>query len=95
VLLQTQVWQFAGSEFYEQESFRAHLHAAHLPQELLHLLPKDDPKGPERPAEAALRSRMTELLQQVRAWVCRSRQQLGEPRWGGGLAAVAGALSQV
>jgi hypothetical protein len=60
------VWQFAGSEFYDQESFRSHLHANHLPQELLHLLPKDDPKGPERPAEAALRQRMTDLLQQVR-----------------------------
>lgn len=60
------VWQFGNAEHFDQESFRSHLHAAHLPQDLLHLLPKDDPKGPERPAEAALRQRMTDLLQQVR-----------------------------
>jgi ferredoxin len=60
------VWQFGGNEFFEQETFKKHLHEAHLPQDLLHLLPKDDPKGPERPAEAALRQRMTDLLQQVR-----------------------------
>lgn len=59
------VWQFGGAEFYDQDSFRSFLHASHLPQELLHLLPKDDPKGAERPAEAALRQRMTDLLQQV------------------------------
>lgn len=63
------VWQFGGSEFFEQETFKKHLHEAHLPQDLLHLLPKDDPKGPERPAEAALRQRMTDLLQQVRGVV--------------------------
>jgi hypothetical protein len=59
------VWQFGNTEFFDQESFRSYLHTHHLPQELLHLLPKDDPKGPERPAEAALRQRMSDLLQQV------------------------------
>jgi hypothetical protein len=63
------VWQYGDAEFFDQDAFRAHMHEAHVPPELLHLLPKDDPKGPERPAEAGLRQRMTDLLQQVRASV--------------------------
>lgn len=59
------VWQFNGQEFYDAESFRSHITSQHVRPELLHLLPKDDSKVPERPAEAALRQRMTDLLQQV------------------------------
>jgi hypothetical protein len=57
-----QLWQFDDKEFTDAESFRAHLHERRIPPELLRLLPKDDPRAPERPAEAALRQRMTELL---------------------------------
>ncbi|KIY93744.1 hypothetical protein MNEG_14218 [Monoraphidium neglectum] len=56
------LWQFDDKEFTDAESFRAHLHERRIPPELLRLLPKDDPRAPERPAEAALRQRMTELL---------------------------------
>lgn len=60
------VWQFDGQEFYDADSFRNYIHEHHVKEELLRLLPKDDPKGTvERPAEAALRQRMTDLLNQV------------------------------
>lgn len=59
------VWQFDGQEFYDAETFRNYVHEHHIKEELLRLLPKDDPKGTERPAEAALRQRMTDLLTQV------------------------------
>jgi hypothetical protein len=75
------VWQFDGQEFYDQEAFRAHVTQHHIRPELLHLLPKDDPKGLERPAEAALRQRMTDLLQQVQL---NSRQAQEEQQGAGG-----------
>eukprot|EP00878_Enallax_costatus_P016312 GHUV01017110.1.p1 GENE.GHUV01017110.1~~GHUV01017110.1.p1 ORF type:complete len:287 (+),score=113.06 GHUV01017110.1:359-1219(+) len=60
------VWQFDDQEFYDAESFRNYIHEHHIKEDLLRLLPKDDPKGTvERPAEAALRQRMTDLLNQV------------------------------
>jgi uncharacterized membrane protein YgcG len=75
------VWQFDGQEFYDADSFRAHVTQHHIRPELLHLLPKDDPKGLERPAEAALRQRMTDLLQQVQL---NSRQAQEEQQGAGG-----------
>eukprot|EP00775_Hariotina_reticulata_P013475 gene13475-13601_t len=59
------IWSFGSQEFYDSESFRNHIQQQHIREELLHLLPKDDPRSTERPAEAALRQRMTDLLQQV------------------------------
>ena len=61
------VWQFDGREFEDAEAFRAHVHDGKLPPELRALLPKDDARAPERPAEAALRQRMTDLLARVQA----------------------------
>ncbi|WIA33521.1 hypothetical protein OEZ86_006646 [Tetradesmus obliquus] len=75
------VWQFDGQEFYDADAFRAHVTQHHIRPELLHLLPKDDPKGLERPAEAALRQRMTDLLQQVQL---NSRQAQEEQQGAGG-----------
>lgn len=60
-----QVWQFDGREFTDAESFRSYVHDAKIPPELLRLLPRDDARAPERPAEAALRQRMAELLGRI------------------------------
>ena len=59
------LWQYQGVELYDADTFRQHMHEHHFKDELLRLLPKDDPKGPERPAEAAFRQRMSNLLQTV------------------------------
>jgi len=61
------VWQWPpdGTEFYDSDSFRAHIHEHALRPELLALLPRDDPKAPEKPAERALRERMSELLVKI------------------------------
>lgn len=75
------IWQFDGQEFYDAESFRNHIHEHHIKEELLRLLPKDDPKGTERPAEAALRQRMTDLLTQVQV---NNRQAQDEQQGSGG-----------
>lgn len=76
------VWQFGGQEFFDAESFRTYVHEHHIKEDLLRLLPKDDPKGTvERPAEAALRQRMTDLLAQVQS---SSRQAQEEQQGLGG-----------
>jgi hypothetical protein len=59
------VWRFNGQELFDVEAFRAHVRQHHIRPELLHPLPKDDFKSLERPAEAALRQRMTDVLQQL------------------------------
>jgi hypothetical protein len=61
------VWQYQGVEVYDADTFRQHMHEHHFKEELLRLLPKDDPKGTERPAEAAFRQRMAGLLQTVQS----------------------------
>lgn len=59
------LWHFHGAEFHDAESFRSHVTNVHVRDEWQPLLPKDDAKSPERPAETALRQRMTELLAMV------------------------------
>lgn len=67
-------WPDDGAEFFDADSFRQHMHDKHIKEELLRLLPRDDPKSPEKPAEAALRQRMTDLLQRIQ----QSNRQLQE-----------------
>ena len=58
-------WEYEGVKFYSVDTFRQHMHEHHLDKKLLQLLPKDDPRGQEKPAEAAFRQRMCNLLQTV------------------------------
>jgi hypothetical protein len=46
------------AEFYDSEAFRAYVAEYLVGGEFVRLLPRDDPKAPERPAEAAFRQRM-------------------------------------
>ena len=54
------LWQWPNdhTEFYDADSFRTHVTEKYIPEELRRLLPRDDPKSLERPAEAAFRQRM-------------------------------------
>lgn len=60
-------WPPEGLKFYDSDTFRKYLHENLLSEELLAALPREAPgaKIPERPAEAGLRQRMTELQKSV------------------------------
>ncbi|GAX74273.1 hypothetical protein CEUSTIGMA_g1722.t1 [Chlamydomonas eustigma] len=58
-------WMPDNEEFYEAEAFRAYVTEKHIREDLRKLLPRDDPKAPEKPAEEAFRQRMVALLQKV------------------------------
>jgi len=60
-------WPADGAEFSDADAFRAHVRAEGFRPELARLLPPHDPKAPERPAEAALRTRMGALLLKLQA----------------------------
>ena len=55
-------WEYEGVKFYDVEIFWQHMREHHLDKNLVQLLPNDDPKGPKKPAEAAFRQRMCNLL---------------------------------
>ncbi|KAL3153768.1 hypothetical protein ABBQ32_013356 [Trebouxia sp. C0010 RCD-2024] len=63
------LWQWPPQEreFFDADSFRQYAEEYHISQELRKLLPRDEGKPIEKPAERALRERMSELLQKVHA----------------------------
>jgi hypothetical protein len=60
-------WPADGAEFADADAFRTYVRERGLRPELSRLLPPHDPKAAEKPAEAALRTRMTELLAKLQA----------------------------
>lgn len=63
------VWHWAPEDMqcYDSDTFRKFLHEKVLTEEQLSVLPRDDPsaKIPERPAEAAFRQRMVDLITRI------------------------------
>lgn len=63
------VWEWAaeGKEFFDSESFRKYMEEHLIDPELLKYLPREEEgaKVAEKPAEAALRQRMTALLTKI------------------------------
>ncbi|KAK9806100.1 hypothetical protein WJX72_001362 [[Myrmecia] bisecta] len=60
-------WPLGSKEFFDADSFRRCVEEEHIEEDLRKLLPKDEGKPVEKPAEQQLRLRMTELLQKVHA----------------------------
>lgn len=63
------LWQWPPEEreFFDADSFRTYAEEQRIDPELRKLLPRDEGKPIEKPAELALRERMAELLQKVHA----------------------------
>ncbi|DBA96032.1 TPA: hypothetical protein ACH3X1_001533 [Trebouxia sp. C0004] len=63
------LWQWPPEEheFFDADSFRTYAEEQRIDPELRKLLPRDESKPIEKPAELALRERMAELLQKVHA----------------------------
>ncbi|KAK9841198.1 hypothetical protein WJX74_001758 [Apatococcus lobatus] len=75
------VWQWpaGGQEFFDAESFRQCVEE-HIDEELRAVLPKEEGRPVEKPAEAALRQRMCELLQKVHANTRQLQDDMMYPR---------------
>ncbi|CAD7697548.1 unnamed protein product [Ostreobium quekettii] len=58
-------WGAEGKPYTDAEAFRKDVEEEHFSEELRRLLPRDEGKPVEKPAEAALRERMTNLLSQI------------------------------
>ncbi|GLC41576.1 hypothetical protein PLESTM_001216400 [Pleodorina starrii] len=58
-------WPADNSALYDAESFRQHITEKHIREELRRLLPRDEGRALEKPAEAAFRQRMLDLLSKV------------------------------
>ncbi|KXZ54862.1 hypothetical protein GPECTOR_4g934 [Gonium pectorale] len=58
-------WPTDNAAMYDAESFRQHVTEKHIREELRRLLPRDEGRATEKPAEAAFRQRMLDLLAKV------------------------------
>ncbi|GIL82776.1 hypothetical protein Vretimale_8343 [Volvox reticuliferus] len=58
-------WPADNAALYDAESFRQHITEKHIREELRRLLPRDEGRAIEKPAEAAFRQRMLDLLSKV------------------------------
>ncbi|GLI67376.1 hypothetical protein VaNZ11_011557 [Volvox africanus] len=58
-------WPADNAALYDAESFRQHITEKHIREELRRLLPRDEGRAVEKPAEAAFRQRMLDLLSKV------------------------------
>ncbi|BDA41097.1 probable inactive ubiquitin carboxyl-terminal hydrolase 54 at C-terminar half [Coccomyxa sp. Obi] len=63
------LWKWPNSDkvFYTPDEFKRFIEEEQLDEELVKHLPREEGKPVEKPAEAALRTKMTELMQKVQA----------------------------
>ncbi|GFR52505.1 hypothetical protein Agub_g15080 [Astrephomene gubernaculifera] len=58
-------WPADNTSVYDAESFRQHITEKHIREELRRFLPREEGRSTEKPAEAAFRQRMLDLLSKV------------------------------
>eukprot|EP00884_Botryococcus_braunii_P009363 jgi/Botrbrau1/18428/Bobra.0072s0020.2 len=76
-------WPSNGRNFTEPVSFRTWVVQEALEESLRKLVPQDDSRGPEKPAEAGLRMRMMDLLQKVQQNTRQVQEEMVYPKRGG------------